>query len=127
MFNAPPASTLDALPRFYETDDILVEDKIIHVHFFIGTSHWYIAEYNPDERIFFGFAILAGDQMCAEWGYIPYDELVAIRIDANTELTIVAEGEDQVGEIQIPVEVLYDEYWTPKPFRDLPEEHKPLF
>ena len=127
MLNAPPASTLAELPRLYETDDTMVDDKIIHVHFFIGSSHWYMAEYDPAERMFFGFAILAGDQMNAEWGYVAYDDLLEICIDAETELRIVAEGDDQVGSIRIPVEVLYDEYWTPKPFRDIPEDHKPFF
>ena len=127
MQNKPSASVLAELPRLYSTDDTEVDDKIIHAHFYIGTSHWYVAEYDPDERIFFGFAILAGDRMNAEWGYIPYDEMIAIRIDATTQLTVVAEGDTQTGVIRIPVEVEYDEYWTPKPFRNIPEEHKSLW
>ena len=123
MLNEPPASMLVQLPGIYETEDTEVEDKIIHLHYFIGSSHWYIAEYDPERRLFFGYAILNGDTRMAEWGYIPYDGLRQIRIDAMTELTIVNKGRLHAGLIRIPHEVEWDETWRPKPFREILLEH----
>ena len=126
MRNEPPVSVLVQLPGIYETEDTEIEDKIIHLHFFIGSSHWYIAEYDPKHRIFFGYAILNGDTRMAEWGYIPYDELRQIRIEVTMELTVVNERRLHTGKIRIPHEVEWDETWLPKPFREIPAEHQGL-
>ena len=40
-----------------------------------GGQAWYLYEYNPEDRIFFGFANL-GDSMNAECGTISMDELL---------------------------------------------------
>jgi hypothetical protein len=79
MWNKPSEKELAALPRLYSTVKIPFDKKIIHMHFFIGRCDWYIAEYSPKKRIFFGFANLGDDQM-AEWGYISLDELEEINI-----------------------------------------------
>ena len=50
------------------------------MHFFIGGSDWYIAEYDPQERLFFGYCILNNDFVNAEWGYSSYDELRSINV-----------------------------------------------
>ena len=42
-------------------------EKTIYMHFFIGSSDWYIAEFDGDD-IFFGYEILGGDEQNAEWG-----------------------------------------------------------
>ena len=59
---------------------------MIHIHFFIGGSDWYAAEYSPDERNFFGYAILNNDLQRSEWGYFNYDEMRAIRIPPGIEI-----------------------------------------
>lgn len=79
MWNKPTAEELAQLPPYRSTEPIPCQDKIIHLHFFIGGCHWYIAEYEPKHRIFFGFANL-GDPQNAEWGDIPFDELADINI-----------------------------------------------
>ncbi len=64
--------------RLCETEKIPLKEKLIYLHFFIGGCDWYIAEYDGDD-IFWGFAILNGDQFNVEWGYIPFSELKEIK------------------------------------------------
>jgi hypothetical protein len=85
MWNIPTQSRLDQIPRLYETEHIATQDKLIYLHFFIGGSDWYIAEYDGDDT-FFGYAILNGDIECAEWGYVSFAELKEIRIDGFYEI-----------------------------------------
>lgn len=80
MWNEPTDAELRALPRLYETENVPTKNKMILLHFFIGACDWYAAEYDPEERIFFGFAILNGDLQNAEWGYVAFDELREIQI-----------------------------------------------
>jgi hypothetical protein len=89
MWNEPTQERLGRIPRLYETEGIPVEDKLIHLHFFIGGCHWYIAEYDGDD-IFFGYAVLNGDYWNAEWGYVSFSELKAVKVgwlevDCETE------------------------------------------
>lgn len=72
----------DNLPRLYETEHIPAEDKIIPVKLFMpGTATtWYLAEYNPEEQLAFGYAVLNGDLQMAEWGYISIAEVAALRL-----------------------------------------------
>lgn len=80
MWNEPTLEELAKLPRLYDTERTPVEDKLIHMHFFIGGCDWYIAEYDPLDRLFFGYAILNNDLQNAEWGYTSYDELRELNV-----------------------------------------------
>ena len=46
----------------------------IHAHFFQGGSDWYISEWDKADQLF-GYTILNGDQITAEWGSISLKEL----------------------------------------------------
>jgi len=52
------------------------EDPIIIAKYFnpSGAGTWYATEYNPEERIFFGYVSIFGD-LNDEWGYFSLDEL----------------------------------------------------
>ena len=78
MWNKPTKDRLSRIPGLYETEHIPLEDKLIHLHFFIGGCDWYIAEYDGAD-ITWGFAILNNDLQCAEWGYISLSELKSVR------------------------------------------------
>ena len=91
MWNTPSQEQLNQIPRLYETENVQTEDKLIHLHFFIGGCDWYMAEYDGDD-LFFGFAILNSDFEMAEWGYISFAELQpinvhGIEIDCETDWT----------------------------------------
>lgn len=57
-----------------------VEDPIVIARFFYpsGTATWYATEYNPEERMFFGYVSLFNDHN-NEHGYFSLDELESIQ------------------------------------------------
>jgi hypothetical protein len=79
MWNVPSKERLDRIPKLYETENVSLRDKFIHLHFFIGGCDWFVAEYDGDD-LFWGYAILNNDHQCAEWGYISFRELKGIKI-----------------------------------------------
>ncbi len=101
MWNTPTEEELAKIPRLYETENIPLRDKIIHLHFFIGGCDWYIAEYSPEEDLFWGYAILNGDTENAEWGYISFKELREL---------VVGPG----------IEVDRDLHWEPRSVQEIP-------
>ena len=58
-----------------------VADPIIIAKFFspVGRATWYATEYNPKEKVFFGYASLFGDWN-DEWGYFSLEELEQVRL-----------------------------------------------
>ena len=84
MWNTPSKERLDKIPRLYETENIPLKDKLIHLHFFIGGCDWYACEFDGD--IFFGFAILNRDLEMSEWGYFSLCELKAIKVNGWLEI-----------------------------------------
>ena len=80
MWNEPSTERLAKIPRLYETEHIQPQDKLIHLHFFIGGCDWYIAEFDGDD-LFWGFAILNQDYEMAEWGYMSFGELKSISVN----------------------------------------------
>ena len=85
MWNIPEQSRLNKIPRLYETENIPLQDKLIYLHFFIGGSDWFVAEFNGDDT-FFGYVVLNGDYQCAEWGYFSFAELKEIRVGGWCEI-----------------------------------------
>ncbi len=79
MINEPTAEQFAKVPGLYETEHISIQDKIIHAHFFIGDSHWFMSEYDKQD-LAFGYAILNGDFQMAEWGFFSINELKSINI-----------------------------------------------
>ena len=85
MWNLPTQDRLDKIPRLYETEPVALQDKMIHLHFFIGGCDWYVAEYDGED-LFWGFACLNGDLQNAEWGYISFRELREIQVRGWLEI-----------------------------------------
>jgi hypothetical protein len=79
MWNVPTKNQLSRLPKLYETENLPLKDKLIHIHFFMGGCDWYIAEYDGED-LFWGFADL-GDPQNAEWGYMSFQEMRDIEIN----------------------------------------------
>lgn len=80
MWNVPTKERLSKIPKLYETEEVSLKDKMIHLHFFIAASDWYIAEYDGHD-LFWGYAILNNDFQMAEWGYISFKEMREISIN----------------------------------------------
>ena len=101
MWAKPTQKDLDNMPKLYSTDkEGGNATNIVQGHFFVAGCDWYVTEYDPEDRIFFGFAILNGDYQMAEWGLISLKEL--------EDLTI--------GGI---MEVDYDKHWSKPQVKDV--------
>lgn len=101
MWNEPTKERLAQLPRLYGTEDVKLEDKLIYLHFFMGGCDWFIAEYDGDD-LFFGYAILGGDHVNAEWGYIVFSELRELKL----------------GFVEVDCEL--DKFWEVKAAKEIP-------
>ncbi len=86
MWNEPSREELEKLPRLYESEETPLSDKLIHMHFFLAGCDWYVAEYDPQEGILFGYAILNADYENAEWGHISFHELRELRTSQGFEV-----------------------------------------
>lgn len=109
MKNPPAPAVLKRVPKLNATETISGEDKIIHLHFFIGGCDWYIAEYDGKDT-FFGYANL-NDSYNAEWGYVGFNELKEITIGVDF---IDHRTGEKMG--NLPVAVEWDEQWQSQPF-----------
>ena len=116
MLNPPPQEVLDQLPLLYANEKTRtpIQDIIIHLHLFVSACDWWVAEFDGQD-IFWGFVNL-GDDLCAEWGYISYSELQSIGNSLSVPVTDADTGQ-LIG--SLPLFVQYDEYWRPKPFREI--------
>lgn len=87
MWNKPSEKWLATVPSLpFEGDTY---NKKVYMHFFFGGSDWYVMEYDPDRREFFGYVILNGDTQNSEYGFFSFDELIEINkngfeIDCDT-------------------------------------------
>ena len=73
-----PPSTLAGMPRLYETDGKDASEVKVHIKIFnpCGSQTWYLTEYDPDNRIFFGLCDLGQG---AELGYVSMDEMLEVK------------------------------------------------
>lgn len=85
MWNMPTQEELNRIPRLYQTEDTPLKDKLIYLHFFIGSCNWFIAEYDGED-LFWGYASLNGDHDMAEWGYISFTEMKEVKIRGWLEI-----------------------------------------
>lgn len=99
MWNPPTKKQLEKIPALYATDGQPLAEKIIHQHFFIGSCDWYVCEYDPNEDLAFGYAVLNDDLEMSEWGYISLAELRGIK----------------VGFVEVDREI----HWTKKPASEI--------
>lgn len=71
------------IPALNATEKVDANDKIMHVRLFAlaSAATWLIAEYDPEEKVAFGYADLngAGREGGAEWGYISIEELESLK------------------------------------------------
>lgn len=88
------------IPALYATDGKPFDEKIIHARLFAlgSAATWLIAEYDPEDKIAFGYANL-GDPTCAEWGYVSIEELEELKYGPIPRIEL-------------------DKHFTPKKFKD---------
>lgn len=66
-----------ATPAMYATENVPTEDKVCTAKFFhpMGRATFFMVEYNPEERLAFGYVVSPLGPDCDEWGYFSIDEL----------------------------------------------------
>lgn len=71
------AQLINTMPKTYEQDG-KGDQATAHLHYFLNSSDWYITEKDMGGGIqqAFGYAVLNGDDECAEIGYISIAELI---------------------------------------------------
>lgn len=93
------AKRVDDMPVTYEQDG-KGEEAVAYLHYFIGDCHWYITEKDVDGEVdqAFGYAVLHGDLLCAEYGYISIKELVqtGVELDFHFDPTPMHEIKNQL-------------------------------
>lgn len=64
-----------------------VKDPIVITKFFnpVGRGYWFATEYNPADRIFFGYVSLFGDYN-DEWGSFSLDELENLELPMGMKI-----------------------------------------
>lgn len=80
------------------------KDPIVVAKFFnpTGGQTWYATEYNPTDRIFFGYVSLFGDH-CDEWGDFSLDELESVRLPFGLSIERDLHcGEKPISQFNIP-------------------------
>lgn len=93
----PPKDILEKIPRLYEDEDTPLEQKMIWAHYYSPYNgwHWYVTEYDPDTKIFFG--LVHGFE--EEWGTFSLEEFEEINRD-------------------MPGAIVLDKDWVPKTVRE---------
>ena len=99
MINTPTVEQLSRLPGLYETEHILQDEKIVHLHFTIDQCHWWAIEWDGQDT-FFGFVLLYGWSQYAEFGFFQLSKLREVKV---------------VG----IYEVINDPFWTPQAVKDI--------
>jgi len=96
-FNVPPET-----PRLYATDKIELKDKTVHFKLFdpCGRFTAYGFEYDPEERLGFGYIVSPLGPECDEMGYFSLDK--------------IRETRNRLG-----LYMEQDLYFTPKPLSKL--------
>ncbi len=75
MYNEPTEDELGKVPGLYSTENVPLSDRNVYFHFFCGNSNWWILEYDPKDRLFFGIAKI----FVYELGYISFDEMKDVK------------------------------------------------
>lgn len=67
----------EIFPSLYATEEVKIDDKILRARFYEPNSGfvWYLTEYDPDEKIAFGYVKGLAD---SEWGYFSLSEMQEI-------------------------------------------------
>lgn len=78
------AHRIESMPSSYEQDG-MGEKAVVHLNYFLGGSDWYILEKDVDGGVqqAFGYAVLNGDEECAELGYISIAEITRYGAELN--------------------------------------------
>lgn len=73
-------NSFQAIGRQEDSDDPIIICKFFNP---VGSQSWYFTEYDPAERIFFGYVTGMAED---EWGYTSLDELENLRLPMGLKI-----------------------------------------
>lgn len=78
------AELIDGMAKTYEQAD-KGDQAIVFLHYFHGDSHWFVTEKDVNGGVdqAYGYAILHGDEQCAELCYISIRELTRCNVELD--------------------------------------------
>lgn len=91
MWHTPSRQRLSRIPKLYETEEIDLQQKLVHLHFSLAGSDWYAVEFDGTD-LFWGFVILNGDMENSEWGLFSLKELQSLRVAGFLRVDCEIEG-----------------------------------
>ena len=80
ILNEPTIEELARVPPIDSTQQKDPFDRIIYERFFFVGSGWYVAEWSPGRRLFFGYVISNNEKKSATWDYFSLDELSEMQV-----------------------------------------------
>ena len=108
-----PANAWSKWPKLYSTEEVPAAEKLIYAHYFLGGSEWFLAEVSVEEFIGFGWCVLNGDLLNAEWGYVSLVELEGITLPIEgTEAKVRLVERDIDWLVRTAREALPEEAWA---------------
>lgn len=75
MINLPTEDELNRIPGLYKTEKIPLKEKDVYLHFFCGNSDWWVLEYDPKDKLFFGIAKIFEYEL----GYFSLEEMKEVK------------------------------------------------
>jgi hypothetical protein len=72
---------LNEAPKLYETDGVNVKE--VAVKLFHPVFTLYVVEYDPNDRLAFGYMKNESDDYLSEWGYSSIDELIGLGFEMD--------------------------------------------
>ena len=79
MINKPTESELLELANREVDHSTPPEDRMIYMHFFLDDCHWYMSEYDPVSRRFFGCMIPGSRYHKFRWGHFSFGKLCRMK------------------------------------------------
>lgn len=76
-YNYLPAAIVKRIPKFYETENVPLDEKMVWLKYFTPDANWtwFVTELDPETNGCFGYV----DGFEGEWGYFNLDELEEVR------------------------------------------------
>lgn len=107
MLDAPHEKEFLKMPRLSSSQHLERREIVIHMHLYLPNADWYLAEYDPDEGVFYGFVILDRLLSYGYWAYECLDDLLEYHTRAGVEVSRdVSWSARKAGDVQRIVDVL---------------------
>jgi len=87
MINRPNESELLKLAQNKIHKNTPLEERVMHMHFFLDGHDWYLSEYDPLSRTFFGYVVPQDQYHKAGWSRFSIDDLYQMRGHKNRRVT----------------------------------------